>query len=203
MVNNNDNEQTTEDIELTNDSTDTTDMDDSELVDDEASVADKLKSLRTKLAAKDEENRTLREDIQRTKADFLNARKRQDEERSRERERFAEAHIEELIPLYDSFAMAMQNTEAWEAIDKNWRVGVEGIFAQLQGIFASYGVTAVRPLGETFDPMKHDALKNEPVTDEAQHDTIIKVVQVGFTRTTSTGTTTLRPARVIVGIFTK
>jgi molecular chaperone GrpE len=173
-----------------------------ELEDTEATTSNKLQTLKAKLKACETEKMENLEQVQRAKADFLNARKRLEEERLRDRERMIESHVEELIPLYDSFTMAMSNKVAWEAIDKNWRVGVEGIFAQLQGMFASYNVTIDVPVGKPFDPQKHDALKNEEVTDATQHDTILNVVQAGFIRKGSTGDSIIRPARVIVGTFT-
>ncbi len=175
---------------------------DTELEDMEATSNNKLKTLQAKLKACEAEKMELLEQSQRAKAEFLNARKRLEDERLRDRERMVEAHIETLIPLYDSFAMAMGNQAAWEAVDKNWRVGVEGIFAQLQSLFASYNVKIENTPGGTFDPQKHEALQNEPVTDEAAHDTILKVVQAGFSRTNAEGETVIRPARVIVGTFT-
>ncbi len=170
-----------------------------ELEDSEATSSNKLKDLRAKLKACEAEKMEHLEEMQRTKADFLNARKRLEEDRVRDRDRMVEKHIEELIPLYDSFAMAMSNKDAWEAIDKNWRIGVEGIFAQLQGLFASYNVTIDIPTGKPFNPELYEALSNQPVTDASQHDVILQVVQAGFTRNGNT----IRPARVIVGTFTE
>ncbi len=172
-----------------------------ELEDTEATSSNKLKDLRAKLKVCEAEKMEHLEALQRAKADFLNARKRIEEERLRDRERMITAHVEELIPLYDSFAMAMQNQTIWESVDKNWRIGVEGIFAQLQALFTSYQVRIDKPLGKTFDPQKHDALKNEPVTDQADHDHILSVVQAGFIRTSGGEEVTIRPARVIVGTF--
>lgn len=175
----------------------------SELEDEEATSSNKLKDLRAKLKACETEKMENLEQAQRTKADFLNARKRLEEERVRDRERMIEAHVLELIPLYDSFAMAMGNQTAWDAVDKNWRIGVEGIFAQLQTLFTNYQVIIDLPIGKPFDPQQHDALKNESVANQAQHNIIQSVVQAGFIRQGSTGTIIIRPARVTVGIFTQ
>ncbi len=172
-----------------------------ELEDTEVTSSNKLKDLRAKLKACEAEKMEHLEALQRAKADFLNARKRVEEERLRDRERSIIAHVEELIPLYDSFAMAMQNQTVWEAVDKNWRVGIEGIFAQLQGLLASYNVRIERPIGEVFDPQKHEALKNEVVADQADHDRILSVIQDGFTRGSKGEAITIRPARVVVGTF--
>ncbi len=97
----------------------------------------------------------------------------------------------------------MSNKTAWDAVDKNWRIGVEGIFAQLQAIFTGYNVTIDAPTGKAFDPEKHEALGNEAVADAASHNTIIKVVQTGFVRKGSSGDVVIRPARVIVGHFSE
>ncbi len=170
-----------------------------ELEDIESTSSNKLKDLRDKLKTCESEKRDHLEQLQRAKADFLNARKRLDEERVRDRERIIEGHVIELLPLYDSFSMAMSNQAAWEAVDKNWRVGVEGIFAQLQSLLQSYQVTTINPLGAHFDPIEHEAVGSEPVTDAAQHDTVVKVIQPGFKRTKDGTSAIIRPARVIVG----
>lgn len=172
-----------------------------ELEETEATSSNKLKDLRAKLKACEAEKMEHLEQLQRAKADFLNARKRVEEERLRDRERATIAHVEELIPLYDSFAMAMQNQTVWESVDKNWRIGIEGIFAQLQALFAGYNVRIEKPVGEVFNPQKHDALKNETITDQADHDRILSVIQAGFTKTSGSEEVTIRPARVIVGTF--
>lgn len=170
-----------------------------ELEDFEATSSNKMKDLRDKLRACESEKRENLEQLQRAKADFLNARKRLDEDRVRERERLVEAHVTELLPLYDSFAMAMSNQAAWEAVDKTWRIGVEGIFSQLQSLLQSYHVTVLNPQNKPFDPVLHEAMGSETVTEKEQHNTVVKVIQPGFTRTALDHTSVIRPARVIVG----
>src|SRR3989344_2951801 len=75
---------------------------------------------------------------QRAKADLVNARKRDEEER-KEFIRFVNGQlIEDLIPVLASFDMATENKEAWEKADKNWRTGVEYIHAQLVKILSAF-----------------------------------------------------------------
>ena len=172
-----------------------------ELEDAEATTNNKLQALKAKLKACETEKMENLEQLQRTKADFLNARKRLEEERLNDRHRMNEEHVLDLIPLYDSFATAMSHKDVWNAVDKKWRIGVEGIFGQLQGLFSSYNVIIDVPTGKAFDPKRHDAIKNELVDDETQHDIIMNVVQAGFIRKGTTGDIVIRPARVIVGTF--
>lgn len=172
---------------------------DPELEEVEDAADTKLKKLREKLKACEAEKMEHLENLQRTKAEFLNSKKRLEEERLRDKERAVEAQIIKLLPLCDSFHMAMADTDAWEAIDPTWRKGVEGIHNQLQSILDSYGVTQVDPAGEDFDPEQHEAMSNVPVDDTAQHGKIVQVLQNGFVRTAGDTQTLLRPARVMVG----
>lgn len=199
MVNKRHDETEQDDIEFT---TDTTDMNEPELSDVEENQKDIISSLKKKLKHAEEEKRTILEDMQREKADFLNARKRLEEERLRDRQRSTMNHIEELIPLCDSFEMAMSDKAVWEKADANWRKGIEGIYGQLERLLTSYKVKRVHPLGQSFNPHQHEALSMTPVTDHDKHDTVIQVIQSGYEITHPDGTNELiRPARVAIGVF--
>ncbi len=196
MVNINNENEKNDDIETIDDNTDTTDI---ELEEAEEITGDKLKALRTKLKEAEAKARELHEELQRNKADFLNARKRLEEERYRDRERAAITHIEKLLPLCDSFFLAMQDKSAIESSDPKWRRGIEGTYAQLKGIMDSYGITAYDPTGEIFDPNKHEALSMVPVTDESLNNRIITVIQQGYSQKRGDTEELIRPARVTVG----
>ncbi len=175
---------------------------DTEIVDDEATAAQKLKVLRTKLQEVTDKNRELSEEVQRTKADFLNARKRLEEEQFRSRERDTVKHIEKLLPLADSFYLAQLDRVAWEKADEKWRKGIEGISNQLTSILRGYGVSAVDPTGHPFDPLKHEAMSTVTVPTEAQHNQVITVMQQGYIRVSGDTEEIIRPARVTVGEYT-
>lgn len=179
-----------EDIEITNeDIDDEIDPGEPELADAEEFSQDKIKKLRAELKAAQEEKRLAQEELQRQRADFLNARKRQEEQLVRDRERITTAHIEELLPLADSFEMAMRAPQ-WKEADENWRKGMEGIHAQLVGLLKSYDVTILDPHGAAFNPHEHEALM-----DNGGEHMVSDVVQKGYKR----GETVIRPAKVIVG----
>jgi molecular chaperone GrpE len=170
-----------------------------ELEDVEELSNTKMKTLREKIARLDTEKKELLEESQRARAEFLNAKKRLEEERTQDRKRAQRQHAEELLPLCDSFQMAMGNTEVWERADKAWRTGVEGISMQLMNILNSYGVKALDPIGNTFDPQKHEAVGTEEVTDKTLEDTVVSVVQRGYEMTQDGDTHMIRPARVTTG----
>jgi molecular chaperone GrpE len=164
---------------------------------------DKIKDLREKIKRLQDEKREILEESQRSKAEFLNAKKRIEEEKRQDKKRLQRKHAEELLPLCDSFQMAMSNTEVWEKADKAWRTGIEGINMQLLNILSSYGVSTIEPAGEPFDPNKHEAIGTEEVTDEKLQDTVVSVVQRGYEITQDGDTHLLRPARVTTGIIKK
>ncbi len=199
MVNNNNDEIVQDDLEFTNEDTDTDSN--PELDESEATAEQKLKALRKKLTEATEKNRELGEEMQRAKADFLNARRRLEEERLLDRKRTLVSHAEKILPLADSFYLAMLDKAAWEKGDEKWRKGVEGIHQQLLGILRGYGIEAVDPTGTTFDPTKHEALTMIPVTDETLNHQVLTVMQLGYEMKDGEGTIVIRPARVTVGEY--
>lgn len=176
---------------------------DAELADEEEYAAGKLKKLRAELKEAQEEARTLREDLQRERADFLNAKRRLEEDRQVDRQRITERHLEKLLPLCDSFRLAMMDKAAWEAIDPNWRKGIEGIKQQLDSLLSEYHVTPINPQNEPFDPLRHEALKNEAVETAEEHHKVVQVLQLGYEMKQGERTVVIRPARVVVGEFSK
>lgn len=185
------------DIEVTNEDN----RDDIELVDEEARSTDKIKQLREKLHQCDDEKKSILEESQRQKADFLNARKRLEDDRKRDKVRYAREYVETLLPLCDSFDMAMSDQAAWGKADATWRQGIEGIHKQLKSVLASHGVCEIDAQNAPFDPKHHDAIGSEVVADKKMHDTVVKVMQKGYELTIDGTTEIFRPARVIIGEY--
>jgi len=168
---------------------------DTDLEDEESLAKDKLKSLRDKLKHSEEERKRCQDDLQRTRADFLNSRKRLDEQLARDKERATDKLIMELLTLADSFDMAMLDRELWEKMDARLKTGIEAIQAKLSSILASNNITTISPEGVVFDPNEHEAVSNSPVTDDSDVDKIVAVLQRGYKRNNDI----IRPARVVVG----
>lgn len=172
------------------------DLDDSVVAEENA--ADAIKKLREKLKKAEAEKQEYLTGWQRAKADLVNARKRDEEDRKEFVKLANERLIEDLIPVLESFDMAMGNKEAWEKADKNWRIGVEYIYSQLTKALADNGLKEINPkIGEKFDHSKHEAASYEPVGDAKLDHTITGVVQKGY----SLNGKLLRPPKVKVGEF--
>lgn len=148
-------------------------LDDSVVVEENALEA--IKTLKEKLKKAVAEKQEYLNNWQRDKADFINARKR-DQEAQKDFARFSNENlISELIPVLDSFNMAMGNKEVWEKADKNWRVGVEYIANQLKKTLEDFGLKEIDPLGKPFDPMRDEAIE-----DGKESNIVTTVIQKGY-----------------------
>lgn len=146
----------------------------------ELTAEDKIKRLRKRVSELTKEKQEYLDGWQRSKADFVNYKKREAEERS-EFLKFAKiGMVTELIPVLDSFMMAFANKEAWEKVDQNWRTGVEYIHQQLMRALEDQGLTIDNPIGAKFDPTIHTSIGGVPTTEESKEHLIAEVTQVGY-----------------------
>ncbi len=181
-------EDLVEDIELTGEDN----VDELEIETEEEIAGDKIKEVKAKLKTCEQEKTSLMDDLQRTKADFLNSKRRLEEQSRANTERSLNNFLESLLPLCDSFDMAFADESAWAAVDESWRKGVEGIKSQLDSILKQHNVTEIKALDEMFDPEKHDAVSSRD--DEKETDIVIEVMQKGYERNESI----IRPAKVVI-----
>jgi molecular chaperone GrpE len=184
-------ENQADDIVIESDDT----LDDSVIA--EENMAETIKKLRAKLKKSQADAQEYLTGWQRAKADFVNARKRDEEERKEFIKFSNERLIESLIPVLESFDLAMSNKEAWEKADKNWRIGVEYIANQLKRTLADAGLEEIDPIGLKFDPARDEAAEYVPVATQAEDHVITHVIQKGY----SLNKKSMRPPKVKVGEF--
>lgn len=154
-----------------------------------------LKKFRADLKACRKEKEEYLAQLQRERADFINYKKEEDSRFKRSIEYNQERFISDLLPVLDSYDMAFSNKEAWEKVDKNWRMGVEYIHQQILKVLAEYGVTPIEVnLGDAFDHNIHEPIENTETADTSKSNTISEITQSGY----KVGDRVLRPARVKV-----
>jgi len=125
-------------------------------------------------------------------AEFDNFRKRVEREREEGRRLGAEDFIRDLLPVIDNFERAMQHTHDESGA---FRQGVEMIAKQLGDTLARRGVVEINPIGQIFDPERHEAVQR--VEDPSQPPGTVAVVMAkGY----MAGDRLLRPA--LVGVTT-
>src|SRR6476620_3103674 len=91
---------------------------------------------------------------QQVQADFENYKKQMLRRQTEHPERATEGLVEQLLPVLDSFELALG---ALADADDNVRKGVELVFAELLGVLEKAGVERIDAAGKPFDPTEHEA----------------------------------------------
>jgi molecular chaperone GrpE len=161
----------------------------------EALSKDKIKKLREDLKQAQAEKADYLMNWQKERADFINYKKGEDERKKQILGYAREGFVEELLPVLDAYDMAFSNKEAWEKVEKNWRMGVEYIHSQLLKVLADNGVIEISPKeGDAPDANIHEQVDVVPTDDDSKDHTVAQVMQKGY----KNGDRIIRPARVKV-----
>ena len=96
----------------------------------------------------------------RLQADFENYRKRMLREQSLLVERASEGLVEQLLPVLDSFELALANLDGDGDTDRV-RKGIELVYAELLGVLERAGLEHIAAQGVPFDPNEHEAVLQE------------------------------------------
>ncbi|WP_179401893.1 nucleotide exchange factor GrpE [Burkholderia guangdongensis] len=131
----------------------------------------------------------LQESFLRAKAETENVRRRAQDDVAKAHKFAIESFAEHLLPVLDSLEAAVGDTSGDLA---KVREGVELTLRQLQSALEKGRVSAVNPVGEKFDPHRHQAISMVPADQEP--NTVVTVLQKGYT----IADRVLRPALVTV-----
>lgn len=118
-------------------------------------------------------------DVQRTRADFENYRKRMDIEKASAMKTGEQKAILKLLPVIDTLERALHNMPE-DLADNKWAQGVKGLDKQLQKSLEALDLTRiVATKGSEFNPELHDAIQFD---DEAEGDSevIAEELQAGY-----------------------
>jgi molecular chaperone GrpE len=150
-------------------------------------VSEVLDQLRQVTAERDE----YLDQLQRSRAEFINFRRRTESERTLLRPLVTRDILAQFLPVVDDFQRALAAIPPAER-ESGWVKGVAMIETKLGGILERAGVTPVKALGQPFDPAQHEAVATEPGTDGS---TVVEVYQPGY----KVRDLLLRPAMVKTG----
>jgi len=123
------------------------------------------------------------------KAEGENIRRRAMDDIDKARKFAIEKFSGELLAVMDSLQAA---TSVENATLESYRDGVELTLKQLSSIFEKFNLYEINPLGEKFDPNKHQAIST--VESDAEPNTVTSVLQKGY----ALNDRILRPALVMV-----
>ena len=125
----------------------------------------------------------------RAKAETENVRRRAQDDIAKASKFAADKFAQSMLPVKDSLEAALATENATL---ESFKQGVELTLKQLVSAFQSANVTEVSPLGEKFDPNKHQAIS--AVEADGEPNTVINVLQKGYLLNERV----MRPALVVV-----
>lgn len=128
----------------------------------------------------------------RKQADFENFRKRMRAEQADAVVRAGQGVIEELLPVLDNLERAIDHVGVGGPVNDLLR-GVEMVQGQLVDVLQKEGVELQDPLGQVFDPERHQAVQQREDL-EVPEGTIVEVFQKGYVMHGRV----IRPAQVVV-----
>lgn len=118
------------------------------------------------------------ERFQRLFAEFDNYRKRTDKEKAARYDMGAKDVIEKILPVLDSFELALKNVPEGEE-KTPFAEGMDKIHKQFLKVLEEAGVTPIEAVGKEFDPAFHNAVMH--VEDaEAGENIVVEEFQKGY-----------------------
>ena len=134
----------------------------------------------------------LRAIAQRTQADFVNYKRRVEEERALISRSASGQVLLRLFPLIDDLQRAVEALP--EEAPASWAEGVSLIHQNMCALIEAEGASAFEPVpGDVFDPAQHEAVYYEP-TGEQPPGAVVSTIRVGY----RTKERVLRAAQVVV-----
>jgi len=147
-----------------------------------------MKSGRTDMAQKkdDENNVTeefeqqiaeLTDALQRERADAMNLRRRHDEQVAGLKNVIKASVIRDLLPVIDNFERALRHVPD-ELVDNDYIKGVQGVVKQFEKTLADIGVIKIPTVGQPFDPRFHEAVSMEE--GDGEQEIVSEELQSGY-----------------------
>jgi molecular chaperone GrpE len=153
------------------------------------SAESRIASLEARLAVATAEGERHRDEWLRAKAETDNVRRRGQEDVARAHRFGLESFAGALLAVKDSLDAALS---VEDPSIESLKEGVEITARQLDSAFEKFAIKAISPLGEKFDPHRHQAISQ--VESDAEPNTVASVLQKGYLLNDRV----LRPALVVV-----
>lgn len=132
-------------------------------------------------------------DLVRTQAELENLRKRNARDLENAHKYGMEKYIQEILPVWDSLAMAVEAASDDNVDLDKMREGMDLTLKMMSAAMEKFNVEEVNPVGQPFDPDLHQAMSMQETADAAAN-TVINVFQKGYLLNGRL----IRPAMVVV-----
>lgn len=125
-------------------------------------------------------------------ADLENFRRRTTREKEELRQFATASLLQGILPVLDNLqlgvAAARQQTDTTTIVD-----GVAMVLEQFKAVLTHHGLREVNPVGQKFDPHRHESISHQP-SPEVPEEHVLQVVRIGYTLHGRL----LRPASVVL-----
>jgi molecular chaperone GrpE len=156
----------------------------------EATEVEDVELLRQTLVEEKEKAATNLAGWQRTQADFINYKKRSEQEKA-DLGKYANSELMlKLLPALDDLERALAAIPPRKS-KLSWVEGVRLIERKLRTILEGEGLSQIKALGEPFDPHFHEAV----MQGKGKEGVVVEEVQKGY----RLHDRVIRPSRVVVG----
>ncbi|MGD1903232.1 MAG: nucleotide exchange factor GrpE [Geitlerinemataceae cyanobacterium] len=145
----------------------------------DAANTEALESLKATAETAQAQLEDFKQQYTRLAADFENFRKRTQKEKQDLEEQSKCGAIKELLPVVDNFERARAQIKPQNDGEMAIHKSYQGVYKQLVDALKRLGVAPMRPEGEMFDPMLHDAVMREE-TDEHPDGTVVEELMRGY-----------------------
>jgi molecular chaperone GrpE len=148
-------------------------------VSEEEAAASELEADLARLTQIESERNEYLDTLRRVQAEFENYRKRVIKEQTALVDRATSGLVEQLLPVLDSFELALKNLDSAGSDDiESVRKGVELVYAELLGVLEKAGLSRIEAEGKPFDPNVHEAVMQE---DGDGEPVVTDVLRTGYT----------------------
>jgi molecular chaperone GrpE len=155
----------------------------------QSEIDNQIDALKTQLAEAQAKAQEYLDALQRERADFVNYRRRVEQEKEQMGQWTTGETVKKLLPVLDDLELALSNRPA----DEPWANGVELVYRKFQSILEKEGVVRIEAEGKPFDPNLHEAIMQEP-SETHESGAVAAVLRQGYMH----GERVLRPALVKV-----
>lgn len=163
---------------------------DEKITEAEVEQVEDLETLKQALAEERGKSDKYLANWQRTQADFINYKRRAEQEK-KETIEFANTRlILNLLTVMDDFERAFVSLPA-EIAESSWTEGIKLIYNKFKAILEGEGLAEIKAKGEQFDPCLHEAV----MCREGEEGIVIEEIQKGCKFKDKV----IRPSKVIVG----
>jgi len=157
---------------------------------EELEQGEDIEALKQVLAEEKEKAENYLANWQRTQADFVNYKKRTEQEKTQMVEFANSTLILNLLTVLDDLDRAIASVPG-ELTEFSWTEGIRLIYNKFKATLEAQGLTEIRAKGEPFDPHLHEAVMGQ----EGEEGIVIDEIQKGYKLRDKV----IRPSMVVVG----